>query len=91
MNDIQLYQFQTEWTLEEEDDSDCFEESGIVDETSRITGNTDWCLCELCVNQWIPRRNLFVAILCQISTVFQMWIVFSNTQHGWDINAQEQL
>ena len=47
MNDIQPYQFEPEGTLEEEYDSDCFEESRIVEETSR-TGNTDWCLCELC-------------------------------------------
>ena len=33
-------------TLEEEDDSDCFKESGIVKEISRRTGNTDWCLFE---------------------------------------------
>jgi len=31
MNDIQPYQFESEGTLEEEDDSDCFEESGIVE------------------------------------------------------------
>ncbi|KAK2153566.1 hypothetical protein LSH36_292g00082 [Paralvinella palmiformis] len=42
------YHLEPEGTLEEEDDSDCFEESGIVEETSRRTGNTDWCLCELC-------------------------------------------
>jgi len=46
MNDIQPYHFETELTLEEEDDYNCFEESGIVKETSRRTGNTDWCLCE---------------------------------------------
>jgi len=48
MNDIQPYQFEPEGTLEEEDDSDCFEEIGIVDETLRRTWNTDWGLCELC-------------------------------------------
>ena len=47
MNDIQSYQFEPEDTLEEADDSDCFEESRIIEETSS-TGNTDWCLCELC-------------------------------------------
>ena len=41
MTDIQPYHFEPEETLEEEDDSVCFEE------TSRTTGNTDWCLCEL--------------------------------------------
>jgi len=44
MNDIQTYQFEPEGTLEEEDDSNCLKESGIVEETSRRTGNTDWCL-----------------------------------------------
>jgi len=33
------YPFEPEGTLEKEDDSDCFEESGIVKETSRRTGN----------------------------------------------------
>jgi len=35
-------------TLEEEDDSDCFKESGIITKNLRRTRNTDWCLCELC-------------------------------------------
>jgi len=48
MNEIQQYQFEPEGTLEEEDDSDCFEESGIVEETSSRSGNTDWCLFEFC-------------------------------------------
>jgi len=30
-----------------EDDSDCFEESGIVEETSRRTGNADWLSLEI--------------------------------------------
>jgi len=44
MNDIQPYQFEPE----EEDDSDFFEESQSVEETLSRTGNTDWCLSELC-------------------------------------------
>ena len=46
MNDIQPYQFESNGTLEAEDDSDCFEESRIIEENSRRTGNIDWCLCE---------------------------------------------
>jgi len=42
-----MLKFELEGTLEEEDDSDCFEDSWIVEVTSRKTGNTDWCLCEL--------------------------------------------
>ena len=40
MNDIQPYQFEPEGTLEEEDDSDHFEENEIIEETLRRTGNT---------------------------------------------------
>jgi len=32
MTDIQPYQFQPKETLQNEDDSDCFEESGIIEE-----------------------------------------------------------
>ena len=49
MTDIQPYQFEPEEPLQDEDDSDCFEESGIIEESARRTGNTNWCLCELCV------------------------------------------
>ena len=59
MNDVQPYQFEPEGTLEEEDDSNCFEETGIVEETLRITLTG---VCVNSVNQWIPSRNLFVAI-----------------------------
>jgi len=47
MNDTQLDQFETEEPLQ--DDSDCFEESEIIEEGARRTGNTNWCLCELYV------------------------------------------
>ena len=69
---VQLYNFYPEGTIEEEDDSNCFEESRIVEETLRRTGNTDWCLsfCVNSVNRWISRRNIFVTILCKILTVF---------------------
>ena len=43
MNGIQPYQFKPEESLQGEDDSDCLEES------PRRTGNTNWCLYELCV------------------------------------------
>ena len=49
MIDIQQYQFEPEEPLQDEDDSDCFEESGILEENTRRTGNTNSCLCELCV------------------------------------------
>ena len=47
MTDIQPYQFDPEEPLQDEDDSNCFEESGIFEESARRTGNTNWCLCEL--------------------------------------------
>ena len=47
MTDIQPHQFEPEEPLQ--DDSDCFEESGIIEESARKPGNTNWCLCELCV------------------------------------------
>ena len=49
MTDIQQNQFEPEEPLQDEDDFDCFEESGIREENTRRTGNTKWCLCELCV------------------------------------------
>jgi len=47
MKDMQPYQFEPEEPLQ--DDSDCFEESRIIKENVRKTGNTNWCLCEQCV------------------------------------------
>jgi len=47
MTDIQAYQFEPEQTLQDEDDSDYFEESRITEEIARSTGNTNWYLCEL--------------------------------------------
>jgi len=44
MTDIKQYQFEPEETLA---GSDCFEKSGIIEESARITGNTN-------VNSW-PR------------------------------------
>jgi len=49
MTDIHPYQFGSEGTLQDEDDSNCFEESRIIEESARRTGNTNWCLCKLCV------------------------------------------
>jgi len=49
MTGIQPYQFEQEEALQDEDDSDCFEEGGIIEETVRRTRNTNWCPCELCV------------------------------------------
>jgi len=49
MDDIQPYQFEREEPLQDEDKPDCFEERGIVEESARRTGNTNWCPCELCV------------------------------------------
>jgi len=46
MTDIQPYQFVPEETLQDKDDSDCFEESGIIEKGARGTGNANWCLCE---------------------------------------------
>jgi len=40
MTDIQSYQFDPEETLQNEDDSDCFEESRNIKESVRRTGNT---------------------------------------------------
>ena len=48
MSDIQPYQLEPEESLQDEDDSDCFEESGIIEESARKTGNTNSCACELC-------------------------------------------
>ena len=48
MNDTPPYQFEPEETLQDEDDSDCFEKSEIVEESTGRTGNTNWWLCELC-------------------------------------------
>jgi len=48
MNDMQPYQLEPEGTSEEDSASDSLKEIRIVEETSRSTGNTDWCLCELC-------------------------------------------
>ena len=45
MTDIQLYQSEPEERLQDEFDSDCFEESGIIEERARRTDNTNWCLC----------------------------------------------
>ena len=44
MTDIRPYQFEPKGTLQDEDDSDCFEESRIIKESAR---KTNWCLCEL--------------------------------------------
>ena len=49
MNDTQLDQFETEEPLQ--DDSDCFEESRIIEKSARRTGKNNWCLCELCVRR----------------------------------------
>jgi len=35
MTDIQPYQFEPERTLQDEDDFDCFKESGIIKESAR--------------------------------------------------------
>jgi len=48
MNDTQPYQFESEEPLQDEDDSDCFGKKG---ETSKRTGNTNWCLYIVCVLQ----------------------------------------
>jgi len=47
MTDIQPYQFDPEESLQDEDDSDCFEESGIIVVSARRTWNTKWYLCKL--------------------------------------------
>ena len=47
MNDIQYYQPEAEEPLQDEDDSECLKESGIIEESTRTTGNTNWCLSEL--------------------------------------------
>jgi len=48
MTDVQPYQFELEEPLQDEDDSDCFEESEIIEESAR-TGSNNWCPCELCL------------------------------------------
>jgi len=58
MNDIQPYHFEPEGNLEEEDDSNCLEESRIVEETSTKTGNNEWCLCELCEQMDSEKESL---------------------------------
>jgi len=40
MNDKQPYQFEPEEPLQDEDDSDCFKESRIIEESARRTRNT---------------------------------------------------
>ena len=47
MTAIQPYQFDPEEPLQ--DESDCFKESRIIEESARRTGNTNWYLYELCV------------------------------------------
>jgi len=58
-----------EGTLEEEDAFNCFEESRIVKKPRGDPGTLTG-VCVNSVNQWIPRRNLSVAILRKILTVF---------------------
>jgi len=41
MNDTQPYQFEPEQPIQDEDDSDCFEESEIIKENPRRTRNTN--------------------------------------------------
>ena len=41
MTDIQPYQFEPEEPLQDEDDSDCFEESEIIEERAWRTRNTN--------------------------------------------------
>jgi len=52
---IQPNQFDPEGPLQDEDDSDCFEESGIAEESARRTGNIDWGLCE---RDWFTRSEI---------------------------------
>ena len=49
MTNIQPYQFEPEEPLQDEDDSGCLEESGIIDERTRKTENPNWCPCEFCI------------------------------------------
>jgi len=76
MNDIQPYQFELEVTLEEEDDFDCFEESGIVKEILRRTRNSDWCLCELCEPMGSEKESL----CCHSMQNFNCILVDSNVK-----------
>ena len=52
MTDIHPYQFESEGTLQDEDDSDCFEESEITEDSARRTGNTNWWLYVNPVYSW---------------------------------------
>jgi len=54
MNDVQPYPFEPEGTLEEEDDSDSLEKSGIIGEP----GNTHRCLYELCDPMYSKKESV---------------------------------
>ena len=57
--DIQAYQFELDEPLNDEDDSDWFGESGIIEESARRTRNPSWCSSELCVLQMTSRALTF--------------------------------
>ena len=87
MNDIEPYHFDPEEPFEDEDDSDYFEESGIIEESARITGNTNWCLCELCLRlAQVTSEHLTFLLLAFESGIRcsrnggppVMWIISSN-------------
>ena len=57
MNDTRPYQFESEESLQDEDNSDCLEES------ARRTGNTNWCLCELYLTVYLTSGAAVMAAL----------------------------
>ena len=69
MNDLQPYKFEPEGTLEEEDNFDCFEVESLKKHRGEL--GTLAGVCVNSMNQWIPRRNLFVAFPCKLLTLFQ--------------------
>ena len=65
MNDTQPYRIEPEKPLQNEDDADCFEKSGIIEESARRTRNPSWCSSELCVLQMTSddvteRKQVFI-------------------------------